>query len=73
MESLNKSGQSEKEIVRYVHRDIKPENVLIDGNYNTFLSDFGSAEKISQDSTDSEIGTTPGYQSPEMFAWINFG
>ncbi|OHT04540.1 hypothetical protein TRFO_27993 [Tritrichomonas foetus] len=36
-----------------IHRDINPSNVLIDHNYNTFLSDFGSIKELSPESPES--------------------
>jgi serine/threonine protein kinase len=52
-----------------VHLDIKPANFLIDRGNNIMLTDFGLAEKIVKDVTDSgqrEAFGTPAYVSPEQ-------
>ena len=49
-----------------IHRDIKPANVLLAGGTDIKLSDFGSAQIDSFDSTQlSGIGS-PAYMSPEQ-------
>ncbi|KAI5061365.1 hypothetical protein GOP47_0023870 [Adiantum capillus-veneris] len=52
------------------HFDVKPQNILLDGNLNAKLADFGLAKLVARDQ--SEIITamrgTPGYIAPE---WIS--
>ena len=52
-----------------IHRDIKPANVLIDGNGNPILSDFGLARLLAGSAgltaKDTVLGT-PEYMAPEQ-------
>lgn len=52
-----------------VHRDIKPANILMDGDGNAYLADFGIAKDIAAnagfDEDDDTIGS-PAYLAPEQ-------
>jgi len=54
-----------------IHRDIKPSNIMIDGDGNVFLTDFGIARMTEGVEGQSLTGTgmavgTPGYMAPEQ-------
>ena len=54
---------------RILHRDIKPGNILIDGNDEPHLTDFGLARLVEMESTvtrTSESLGTPSYMAPEQ-------
>ncbi len=57
-----------------VHRDLKPSNILLDGQGQPYVGDFGLAKIFSADSTVTSTGTitgTPSYMSPEQAAGRN--
>src|SRR5262245_46105754 len=54
-----------------IHRDIKPSNIMVDGDGNGFLTDFGIARMTEGSTGASLTGTgmaigTPGYMAPEQ-------
>ncbi|KAE9606589.1 putative transferase, protein kinase RLK-Pelle-RLCK-VIIa-2 family [Lupinus albus] len=59
---------SEKKVI---HRDFKASNILLDGNYNAKISDFGVA-KLGPSGGDSHVSTriigTLGYVAPEYMS-----
>src|SRR6202161_2132763 len=63
------SGLEESHAQGIVHRDLKPENVMIDGQGNVKIMDFGIARSMEAGTrlTGSMVGT-PAYMAPEQVA-----
>ena len=51
-----------------IHRDLKPANVMIDGEGNAKITDFGLAAVAEQLSAEEIRSGTPAYMSPEQLA-----
>ncbi|KAM7469692.1 hypothetical protein LguiA_007875 [Lonicera macranthoides] len=56
-----------------IHFDIKPQNILLDGDFNVKISDFGLAKLIDRDQCQmiTVLKGTPGYVAPELFSGTN--
>ncbi|GFQ05283.1 probable LRR receptor-like serine/threonine-protein kinase rpk1 [Phtheirospermum japonicum] len=52
---------------RVLHRDIKPSNILLDGDDNAYLSDFGLSKilAVSETHATTRVAGTYGYIAPE--------
>ncbi|MBO7570066.1 MAG: serine/threonine protein kinase, partial [Bacteroidaceae bacterium] len=51
------------------HLDIKPDNIMVDGNDNVYLIDFGASKHIEKSgilTTSLDLTYTPAYCAPEM-------
>src|SRR5690242_7099325 len=51
-----------------IHRDLKPANVMIDGDGNVRITDFGiaTAARRSGEARDGDVAGTPQYMAPEL-------
>ncbi|XVF33033.1 hypothetical protein REPUB_Repub17cG0133400 [Reevesia pubescens] len=54
-------------VPRVLHRDIKPSNILLDNNFNAYLSDLGLARLLGTSETHAttDVAGTLGYVAPE--------
>ena len=58
--------------VGVLHRDLKPANVMIDGDGNARILDFGLAGLVEEFGDDEMRAGTPAYMAPEQLAGETF-
>lgn len=51
---------------KIVHRDIKPENIMVQGEHELKLIDFGLSKKQEGNNKLKTIAGTPYYMAPEV-------